>query len=206
MIDTADSVADILYRLGFQGGADIALTGTWVTVAELYQWADEAAKAIAYESGIFVTLDATITAVAATAVYNLPATHVFSLAVWLATVPLRLTAVRDLRALDATWTATSGLSTRCSFDAGSVGTITLYPNPTVGGAITQLAEELPADIAIGSSTVQLPTVLLDYFSYKMLAGARGKESDAAMPEMEAHFLERCALYEKIIEHLYGTGH
>jgi hypothetical protein len=204
-MDTANCIPDALYRLGFQGPGDIALAGTWVTVAELYQWADEAAKKIAYESGVFITYDTSIAVTSGTAVWSLPASNVFTLAAWLGSNALRITPVRELWALDGTWTATSGPSTRCSLDAGSVGTITLYPNPAVGGTLNQVAEEYAAPIALGSSTVALPSVLQDYFSYAMMAGARGKESDAAMPEMAAHFEERMKLYEQVIEHLYGPG-
>jgi len=90
-------------------------------------------------------------------------------------------------------------------DAGSVGTITLYPNPTVGGTLFQILEEFPATLQVGSSQMYLPTVLQDFFSYALLAGARGKESPSAMPEMQAHFKARCDLYEQVIEHLFGAG-
>jgi hypothetical protein len=203
-LDTAASVNDALYRLGFQGAADIAAPG-WVTVVELYQWADEAAKGIAYKSGVFLTEDVSITAVPGTAVYALPATHVFTIAAWLAGVPLRATAVRDLWALDGNWPTSAGDAQRFSLDAGSVGTVTLYPNPLVGGVLAQICQEFPPAIALGSSAIALPTVLVDYFTYAMLAGARGKESEAAMPEMASHFEQRMRLYEQVIEHLWGPG-
>jgi len=204
-MDTANSVSDVLYRLGFQSSGDIALSTSWVTVAELYQWADEAAQKIAYASGVFCTADASLTAIASTAEYALPASNVFTLATFLNGVVLRMTAVRDLWALDATWPATSGPATRASLDASGVGTITLYPVPTVGGTLTQIAEEYAPTIALATSTVALPTVLQDFFSYAMMAGARGKESDAFMPEVAQHFEDRMSLYESVIQHLYGPG-
>lgn len=204
-LDTANSVADVLYRLGFQSAGDIAAAGTWVTVAELYQWADEAAKRLAYESGAFLTYDATITVTSGTAAWTLPAAHVFTVAIWLVAKLLRISTVGELFSLDGVWPATSGASERASFDAAGVGTVTLYPNPTVGGVLSQVCQLFPATIALASSTVALPTVLQDYFSYAMMAGARGKESDAAMPEMAGHFEERMKLYELVIQHLYGPG-
>jgi hypothetical protein len=204
-VDLANAVSDVLYRLGFQGAGDIAAAGGYATVSELYQWADEAAKKLAYLAGAFTAWDTSITVSAGTAVYNEPATHVFTIAAWLGSNPLRITPVRELWALDATWPATTGLSTRCSMDAGAVGTITLYPKPTVGGTLGQVIQEFPGTIALGSSTVALPSVLQDYFSYAMLAGARGKESDAAMEDMAEHFEERLRLYEQVIGHLYGPG-
>lgn len=202
-MDTASCVSDVLYRLGFTGSSDIATAGSWVTSNELYQWADELAKRMARESGVFVTYDMSITVTAGTAVYNLPASHVFTLGAWLGSTWLRITPVAELWALDGTWPATSGPAARASLDAGSVGTITLYPNPTVGGTLWQVTEEFPAAIAPGSSLVAAPTVLQDYFSYAMLEGARGKESDAMMPEMADHFAERLKLYGQVVEHLYG---
>lgn len=123
---------------------------------------------------------------------------------------LRVTPVRELWALDATWNQTAGAVgpdglVRCSFDAGSVGTITIYPIPAANGTLAMLAEEYPPTIASGTSTVALPPVLQDYFSYVMLAGARDKESDARMEDMSAHYDQRVAMYEEIIQHLYGGG-
>jgi hypothetical protein len=204
-LDVANSLNDALYRLGFQGAADIAAAGSWVSVAELFQWADEAAKELAYRSGVFLTADASITAIAGTATYALPARHVFTVNAWLNGVPLRITAVRDLWALDANWPTTSGNTTRASMDAGSVGSITLYPNPLTGGPLAQVCQECPPAIALGASAILLPTVLVDYFTYAMLAGARGKESEAAMPEMASHFEQRLKLYESVIQHLWGAG-
>jgi len=203
--DVANSLTDIWFRLGFLSQADIDVAGTWCTSTELYQWADEAAQLLAYKSGSFVTEDTSITVTAATATYALPSNNVFSLAAWLGSTNLRMTPVRELQSLDATWSATSGPATRASLDAAAVGSITLYPNPTVGGTLTQLAEEYPSTIALGSSTVALPSVFQDWASYSMLAGARGKESEGAQLEMSQHFEGRVELYLAIADFLYGSG-
>ena len=205
MVDTANSVNDVVYRLGFSSLADLVANAVWLTRAELYQWADDAAKRLSYESGLFLAWDASITVVAGTAVYSLPDSHVFTLAVWLGPQPLRITRVEDLWALDGSWGATSGDPKRCSMDAGSVGTITLYPKPAQGGTLGQICQEYPATISQGSSQVGVPSVLQDYFSYALLAGARGKESPAAMGEMAEHYRKRMEMYEQVIEHLWGPG-
>lgn len=204
-MDVANCISDVLYRLGFIDSTDLAQSTSWVTSVELYQWADEAVKKLAYEAGVFTVADASITVVIGTPVYNLPASHVFTLAAWLASNPLRITPVRELWALDGKWNATSGPASRCSMDAGSVGTITLYPVPNAGGTLTQVCQEFPATVALGSSTLALASVLQDYLSYAMMAGARGKESEAAMPEMAEHFAERCRLYEQVIQKYFGPG-
>jgi hypothetical protein len=202
-MNTTDCVNDVVYRLGFQDLTDLDADGTWVTSNELYAWADEAVKTISYRQGLFVELDASIAVVADTAVYDLPDKHISTLAAWLGVDALRLTPVKVLRALDATWPVTTGPSDRCSLDANSVGTITLYPKPTVGGTLWQLWQEHPPDIGIGASTVTLPTFFQDFLSYRMLAGARAKESDATQIEMAEHFEARCSMYEKIFQHLYS---
>ena len=140
---------------------------------------------------MFPTLDTSITVTSGTAVYSLPASHVFTLQAWLAGAELRITPVRELGAIDSTWPITSGPSTRASFDAGSVGTITLYPNPTVGGTLAQVCEEYPATVSVSASTIALPTVLQDFFAYACLAGARGKESDGMQIEMGEHLPNAC---------------
>lgn len=209
VLDVALSLADVVYRLGFQSLKDFG-AATWISTDELYEHADEAVKKIAYNSGVFITLDTSVDVTAGTGVYALPATHVYTLAAALLAElgpprVLRITPVRDLWALDGSWPATPGASTRCSMDAGSVGTITLYPLPIENAELQQVCEEFPGQVEDGASTVALPTVLQDYLSYAMLAGARGKESEAAMPEMAAHYRERMDLYEQIIEHLWGAA-
>jgi hypothetical protein len=204
VLDVAASYADAIYRLGF-GSVQELTSVSWVTGAELYQWADEAVKRLAYLSGVFLTEDVSLTLVPGTAVYALPASHVFTIAAWFNGSPLRATAVRDLWALDATWPTTSGSPTRFSEDAGSVGTITIYASPIVGGALALIAQEFPAAIVAGASALELPTVLQDYFTDAMIAGARGKESEAAMLDVASHLQERMKLYEAVIDHLYGSG-
>jgi hypothetical protein len=205
MIDTANSIADAWTRLGFLSQADLDVTGTWVTSTELYEWADELAQMLAYKCGVFVNLDTSVTVTAGTALYTEPASNVYTLAAWLGTTNLRLTPVRELWALDNVWSATSGPATRASLDASGAGTITLYPNPTAGGTLSQLAEEYPATIASGSSTVALPTVLQDAFTYAQLAGAKSKESDATDAGAAAHYQARVDLYVAICDFLYGKG-
>jgi hypothetical protein len=139
------------------------------------------------------------------AVYELPAARVFTLYAMAGAQPLRITRVADLWALDARWPTTTGDPQRCSFDAGRVGTVTIYPSPASGGTLGQVCQETPATIQAGASAVALPTVVQDYFSYAMLAAARGKESEARMEEMARHFGERLRLYEQVIAQLWGPG-
>jgi hypothetical protein len=211
MVDAANSVADALYRLGFQNLTDCTNNG-YVSPTELYQFADDAAKHLSYQGAIFIGLDTSVPIVANTAVYSLPASHVFTIMAWVvpsgggANLPLRPTPVGNLFALDNTWAATTGPPKRYSLDAGSVGTITLYPIPTANGTLNQICQEFPATVTSGASQITaMPSVLQDYVTYKMLAGGRGKESDSALPEMAAHFKERLKLYDQVIQALWGSG-
>lgn len=204
-MDLAACLSDVWFRLGFQSLADVSGPDSYVGTGELYQWADDAAKRLAVLAGVFVTADTSITVAPGTSTYALPANFVFGLAAWLGNQPLRITSQAQLEALEGQFTATVGPSTRVSFDANAVGLATLYPIPTGGGVLTLVAEELPATIQAGSTTISLPTVFQDLFSYAMLGGARGKESDASMPEVSAHAAERVKLYVKVAKHLYGRG-
>jgi hypothetical protein len=209
VLDVTNSLADVWYRLGFASASDLGPT-SWVTPAELYQFADDASKKVAYGAGVLITVDTSITVTSGTASYSLPTAHVFTLLA--ALVPasgtpqlLRLTPVRDLWALDANWPTTMGNAQRASMDAAAVGYITLYPSPIAGGTLEQVCQEYAQTLTGGASTLPLPTVLEDWFSYEMLAGARGKESEAAMPEMAAHFQSRCDLYHQIATKYWGPG-
>jgi hypothetical protein len=74
-----------------------------------------------------------------------------------------------------------------------------------GGTLAQVCQEFPPAVQDGNSRLALPAVLQDHSSYAMPAGAREKESEAAMPEMADHFRQRLKLYGQVIEHLWGPG-
>jgi hypothetical protein len=206
-LDTAASVTDVIYRLGFATSGDFS-DSSWVTAAELYQWGDEAAKRLARETGAFVTFDESIALAPGTASYRLPSAHVYTVMAWAVYADgsgqlLRLTSVGDLWALDGNWQTTTGDARRVSLDAGGPGTITVYPIPIEAGTLWQALEKFPATISAAASTVSLPTVMQDFFSYRMLAGARGKESPQADLAMAQHFSQRADLYTQIATYLFG---
>ena len=204
--DVQISLNDVVYRLGFASMADFTQAGSWVTGDELFEWADEAIKHLAYTASVFVTFDNSVSVSAGNSLYVLPSNHVFTLAAWLGGANLRITRQADLYALDADWPAVSGPPTRCSLDAGRVGTLTLYPNPTAGGTLSQVTQEFPAaTVASGATTVPLPLIFQDYLSYAMLRGARMKESDSRDLAMADHYDQRLKLYEQLFEHLYGPS-
>jgi hypothetical protein len=205
--DVANSVADVWFRLGFLSSTELATNAHWVTLTELYQFADDAGKRLSFTAGVFAVLDTSISVLAGTAAYSLPASHVFTLFAWIAgQAPqiLSMSSVGQLFALDANWPTTTGDPTRASFDASAVGVVTLYPQPISAGTLDQICQEFPA-IASGSSTVALSPVMQDFFTYALLSASRGKESDYGMPEIAAHAKARMDMYDQVAQHLWGPG-
>jgi hypothetical protein len=210
-VDIAQVIDEMLPTLGATSLGDVS----WCLAdgSEFYQWADEYAKRLAHRCGVFVERDTLTTVEPGTAVYPVPEGHIDTIHVSITTsggdgTPLRLrpSTVRDLNALDATWPTTTGIVTRYSMDAGGVGTITLYQNPSSSGNAGMLAvifHQFPAAIALGSSVVQIASPIGDYFQYGMLAEARRKQSEGAMPEMADHFDQRVAMYEQVMLKYWG---
>ncbi len=85
MIDVLNCIADVWNRLGFSSAADMAVAGGWVTPAECYGFADDAAKRLARLSATFAVWDTSVAVTAGIAKYTLPAAHVSTVAAWLAT-------------------------------------------------------------------------------------------------------------------------
>jgi len=210
MIDASVCLAAAVYRLGFGAQSEISAANSWVTETELYQWGDEAVKRLSREISLFINYSTSTMTQAYLATYTLSPRHVYTLLAAVVTTSesqiLRPTTVRELYALDAAWPSTPGFPRRASLDAGPVGTITLYPLPTAAGyTVAQLEQEIPDDVSAAAPQVAVPAVLEPYVTYAMLAGARGKESEAAMPEMSDHFRQRLSLYEQVMRHLWGGG-
>ncbi len=213
-LDIANSVADVIYRLGFADHTALAASN-WISDAQLYQFADDAMRKLAAEKVLFVSWNGEagtpITLANATAQYTLQSGHVFTIMATAITSGgvasnLRITQVKELWALDGLWPTTAGPPKRVSLDAGPVGTITIYPVAAVAdGTLNQIMQGQPSTVQSGTSTVQLPTVLQDYFTYAALAGARGKESDNSMGEMAEFFKGMMGLYEQVMSHLWGPA-
>jgi hypothetical protein len=209
--DVLNSVNDLWFRLGFTDQADLDAGTGFVTNAQLYQYIDDRVKVLARTCSVFLTYDASIAVTPGTAVYALPAGHVFTEGAWLlyASAPLqllRLSTVGQLFALDAAWSeAAEGPPLRLSLDAAGANNCVLYPGPSADATLAQIIQQLPATVAAGASVLPLSPVLQDYFTDAAIAGARSAESDSAMPEIGDHLKERMALYEAVLIHLFGGG-
>jgi hypothetical protein len=212
MIDVANCVADSWFRLGFESAADMA-AAAWLAPSEPYQFADDAVKRLARTTALFLTYDASIAVTPPTSTYALPAPRAFTESAWLnygggsnPIQQLRPTSTADLWALDAGWVNAGGSPARISFDAAGPSNAVLYPAPGAGAAtLWQIMGLVPPTIASGASTLQVPAVVADYITCAIIAGARSKESDSAMPEVAAHLGERMRLYEAVFQSYWGTG-
>ena len=208
--DVTNSVNDLWFRLGFASAGDMTASGNWVTVAELYQFADDAAQRLARISSVYVTYDASIGIGSGTAIYNLPAQHVFTVTAWLvySGAPLqflRISSVGQLFGLDGLWSATTGPPTRVSLDAGGVGTA-----DSLSDSHRQFhSESDPAAISGHRNlrNVSSPAFAraAGLFHRRCPRGRARKESDSAMRDVADHLKQRLALYETVIRHLWGDG-
>lgn len=212
--DVANCLNDLWHRLGFLSQADLNAS-TWLTAADLYQFADDAVSDLVHTTGLFKTFDSSVAIVNGTGSVPMPAGHVFTVFAWIdygggVIQILRLTNVEQLFALDAGWTGQASMPVRLSFDAGDLGvgglgTATLYPSATSAGTLCQVIQQTPPAVQAGSSVLPVSPILADYFTYAMLAGALARESDHAKPEVAAHAEQRMALYEKAMGQYYGPG-
>jgi len=201
-INVADVIQRLLPSLGAYKLADVVF---W-TEEELYEYADEGIQRLAKATGLFVERDASTTLVAGTALYNLPTRHLSTIHVsLLGGANLRGVSVRDLEALDATWEAATGVVEKFAQDFRGTEQLRLYRNPSTGGTLAVVFHQYPAEIAQATPTLTGPVVLEDYLSWAMLSAARGKEGDAAMPEVAKHAEERIALFEQVFKSYWGQA-
>jgi hypothetical protein len=199
-IDINAVVDSILPSLGASSLSDL----DWCTQAELLQWADDAAKRLAATAGVFVEYDANTTTATGQASYSTPTGHIDMIKAAVGN-NLRAITVAELNALDATWQATPGAPKRFSMDANAPNNLTLYPVPIATDAVALLFHKFPDAITVNNHSLSAPRPIRGYFAAFLKAEARRKESDATMTEMADHFSARVAMFERVLEHLYGPS-
>ena len=208
--DTANVVTgDCWFRLGFLSEADL-VASNWLTLAELYQYCDDAAQFLARTTSLFLTYDNSINVIAGTASYALPTGHIYTEGAWLvygsgAVQFLRPTSTGQLFALDAAWSGTAGPPTRLSLDAQDPVSGVLYPNPAANSTLWEILELAPAAVTSGNTTLPISPLMEIYFSDAAIAGALSKESDNARPEVAAHLQERMKMLDAVVQSLWGSG-
>jgi hypothetical protein len=200
-LDVGRVIEDLIPSLGGSAYADLVF---W-DEQELYQFADEVAQRLARNTGLFVVRDASTTVEAGTAVYNLPARHLSTIHASLGGAALRESSVEELEALDSVWRATARAPERITRGELGLTQLRLYPKPVAGGTLALIFHRYPATITPENRWLSAPLVLADYFTFGILAEARRKESEAAMPEVAAHLDERLALMEEVIRSYWGSA-
>ncbi len=198
-ISIATAITNLLPALN----ADALANLIWWTETELYEFAEEAARRLARSAAVFVETEQ-IAVSGGTASYTLGARSIATVHVSLGNTRLRPASVRELEALDTGWEATTGTPKRWTHALG-IDSIRIYPEPTAGGTLEVVHHQHPPEITSAAPTVAAPAPLAGYFGQAILAAARAKEGDAAMPEVAAHARERLALYERVCQAYWGGG-
>lgn len=200
-INVGDVIQRLLPALGCYRMVDL----THWTEEELYEYADEAVKRLARAVGMFTEREPAITVNIGVATYPLPTRHLSTIHASLGGANLRPAAVKELEALDSAWQDTTGTPDRYVPDFLGTEYVRLYKKPSAGSTLALLFYQYPADVAVGSPILAAPRVLEDYLTWEILRQARGKEGDAAMPEVAEHAAQRVKEFEQLYGAQWGTA-
>lgn len=191
MTSVAQIVAELLPMLQARSIAELE---HW-TEAELYEYADEAAQSLARATIAFVEHDTSTLTLAGSASYRLPDRYLGMLHVALSGAALRRAPVREIEALDAQWPTASGPVSHYILDELGLDSFRLYKIPATGGAVLALVyASRPETISAAHATLAAPSPLADLLRLAILREARGREGDAAMPEVAVNIRE----FERIL--------
>lgn len=172
------------------------------TAAELWQFADEEAKRLARGGTVFVETASQSTVIGGGS-YSLPPRHMATIEAVAGTQALRAGSVEELAARDRDWaTRTGAQPSHYAQDSNGLDLITLYPAPLSVMALAILHVQHPSEVAVGSPSVTAPEVLRDEFFFATLAGARGKETPGAMPDVAKWCGGVAALYREVVSGLW----
>lgn len=166
------------------------------TTAELYEFADEAAKWLARTAGCFVAAG-TLTA---SGTVDLTAPHISSIFAAVDGTTLREANVRELEALDSAWESAAGAAQRYTLTGAQ--TLRIYPAPA-SGSLEVIEHQIPADITSSAPSLAASTAIAGFLALAILGAARAKEGDASMPEVAAHCADRKNLYGRVLTAIYG---
>jgi len=177
------------------------------TQTELIVWANQGQLDLARRFGMWVERDATNTTGAGASSYTLPTRHLSTIHVTLGGRSLRAANVRELEALSATWgtDACTGTVTPKHYCQDEMGTTTirLVKIPNSAESLAILHHEYPVDLAAASQP-DMPNVVADWLFFRMIAEARGKESDGSMPEATKFCRDVQGIYEQTFAGYWGV--
>lgn len=194
----ADGLLPSLYTaLNATGASDIVF---W-TSTQLYEWMDEAIQRICRAATIMAERS-TQTTSSGEPVYPLPARYLSMAHVSVDGTSIGVSSVPEMEALDADWENTSGAVNTYLLDMIGTANLRLYRRPTGAQTLGTAYRTYPSTIQAGS-TVVLPAVVGDALHFNVLAGARGNEGQAGMPEVAKVCREVAGLYEKMFAAYFG---
>ena len=197
MSDVSAVITGLLPALNAASTADLVY---W-TQDELYQWADEAVKRLARRAAVFVNYSAAMWSAAE--VPLIPNAIAPALIAWNGSL-LRVATVAELEALDDNWEAATGTPKRWTLDLG-LQQVRLYPAPDVAGMVQGVIIIAPADLSATQTALEAVAPISGFLAQSVLGQARGRVSDAEMPEVAAHCAQRAAMYLEIFARYWGAS-
>lgn len=169
--------------------------------SELSGWATDALAELARTTGAHIERFASIAVAAGDPTYALPSRLTSIIHISLNDQALRYATVRELEALDADWQATTGTPARYTRERGFT-TVRLYPKPTGSGTLQVIGHTTPES----SSNVRVAAPVLDAVLFRVLAKARAKRGDGAMPDTAQQSSAVVELLVSAIRGIWGEGH
>ena len=203
-INMASVLGDLYPALNAAGPNDLVF---W-TEAELYIYLDEAAQRLARTCGVFVARDTTIITELEEGAYSLPPVQVSTVQADLAGLVLQPRTVAELEALDSTWPETTGPPVSFVQNVQGLGQIVVYPAPdanSTGQALGLILRQCPLPVSSSNALLGAPTCVREYFTFRALAAARGKQSKAEMPDVAAWMGKQAGMLEQVMTELWGAA-
>jgi hypothetical protein len=197
MIDASSVIADLAPALNAATTSDLAF---WTTT-ELYGYADENLKRLARQAGVFA--ERTQTSPGAVSSFSLGSRDIAILqAAWNGVVILPTT-LRDLDALDTLWADAAAATPRRYLADAGLAQRRLYPPAASGSTLDLITFQSPADVTSGAPQCAAPPLLQDWLYFVLLAEARGRNGEGAMPDVAAQARQFAALLETAARHYWG---
>jgi len=197
-LDLGQIITDLLPALNAYSTSDLV---DW-TETELYQWGDEAAQRLSRICGVLVErTDMPVSAGAGTV--TLPDRHLSTIHSTFGTRSLRPSSAQELEALDSGWLTATGGVERISHDYDGLKTARLYRIPDAAGMLHLIYHTRPESLTSGNLTLDAPTPIGEYLTFSILAEARRREGDGAMPEVADAAQQRADMLAKVIESYWG---
>lgn len=202
----AVSVSSLISELWAALGATSEASAVWWDAAELYTWANDTLRRMR-QARIYVE-QTSYTLTSGQQTYTLPSKAAQLLIVaYDGTVLPRFTA-KEMDAARQTWRAYAAPEPPESVvEAMSAeNTFAVVPSPTATlSALLAVTVSLPADVSAGAPTASVPSWMAEPLYLGMLAGARGRDTDGAMPEVAASIERVLSLIERAAAGLFVVG-